>query len=128
MITGQPGAGKSAILARYAVGHPDVIAIHAKNKTFEDIRERIAQRLNVEPKTESIFNYLKAAPQTVHFVLDALDEAVQPGEIGAQILSPMNDIPMVRMAVGDQKFSDRRLPARKCNRHRPTGIRQGGRS
>jgi WD40 repeat protein len=118
VITGRPGAGKSAILSRLVSGAylsseihgsstsasgpviPVDIALHAKGKNLEEITARFAGILGVEAKTESILEGLRTSKKPFRIIVDALDEAVQPATITSLLLRPMNSIDSVRLVVG----------------------------
>ena len=115
IVTGRPGAGKSAILSRLITtssegGMPGFdLALHAKRKTFEDVRARLAARLHVEPDTDSILSALKTAKSPVRIAIDALDEAAQPELMVDQLLRPMSEIDSVKLVVGTRKNQVRGL-------------------
>ena len=84
MITGQPGAGKSAVLARAALsveadhGGPG-LAFHARDATFGDFLTALADLTGIDTPTsaDELVTSLAALPgqPPTLVVLDALDEA-----------------------------------------------------
>jgi WD40 repeat protein len=118
VITGRPGAGKSAILSRLVSGAylrsqihgsstpesgpviPVDVALHAKGKNLQEVSVRFAGILGVEANTESILEGLRNSKKPLRIIVDALDEAVQPATITSLLLRPMNSIDAVRLVVG----------------------------
>jgi WD40 repeat protein len=113
IVTGRPGAGKSAILSRLVTmsrpGYasdlaaelaPIDLAVHAKGKSAHDVTARVAKVLDVEPKMEAILESLRRSSRPLRIVVDALDESMQPAEIASQLLRPLNSIDSVRLLVG----------------------------
>ncbi len=108
IVTGRPGAGKSAILGRLVaaaeVGDgefpPVDLAIHAKGKSANQVAQRMAGLLNVEANEESILTGFRRLETPVRIVVDALDEAAQPAAIAQRLLRPLGAIPTVKLVVG----------------------------
>lgn len=109
IVTGRPGAGKSAILSRLVAASrenvgknagPIDIAIHAKGKSVDDVSSRIASVLRVEPKADAILTSLRQTPRPLRIVIDALDESAQPDALARDLLRPLGSIDSVRLLVG----------------------------
>jgi len=121
VVTGQPGAGKSAILSRVVTLStprdpavksaefagtffaPVHIAIHAKGKSLGDISDRIAGTLAVDPNPEIILAALRQSTQPTRIVVDALDEASEPSVIAHRLLRPMGAIDSVKLLIGTRQ-------------------------
>lgn len=109
ILTGAPGSGKSAILSRIIAytrdevppefaNHQDGrnsfragdfdLAIHAKGKTLEDVLRRFAQILEVPPEATTILNHIGDSTTSFHMLVDALDEAREPGRLASELLRP----------------------------------------
>jgi WD40 repeat protein len=122
VITGGPGSGKSAILAKIVTlselsssrqsapdpqrwsdafpPHTVDLAIHAKGKTFQDVVSRIAVQLDVEPSVPGILAALKTRIAPWCVVVDALDEAREPERIADELLGPLGVEPSIKLAIG----------------------------
>jgi WD40 repeat protein len=122
VITGRPGSGKSAIIAkivtlsdpefrrtmpqkevRWSEAFPSEcidLAIHAKGKTFQDVTTRLAAKLAVQPDRSKVLDVLKSREQPFRMIVDALDEAREPDRIAHELLAPLNSIPRVKLLVG----------------------------
>jgi hypothetical protein len=122
VITGRPGSGKSAILARivtvsdaenrqliprqeerllesFPTGIID-LAIHAKGKTFQGVADRLASHLKTGASAADVLSSLKSRVQPFHVVIDALDEATEPARIAQDLLTPLLSLPKVKLLVG----------------------------
>ena len=107
VVTGRPGAGKSAILSRLVTestegraGAPIDLAIHAKGKTLDDVVRRVSGALNAPPSTKAILNSLITSAKPMRVVVDALDEAAEPSAIAQQLLAPLHSVESVKLIVG----------------------------
>lgn len=118
IVTGRPGAGKSAILSRVVsaarlggraetgLGGPPAdfpvvdLAVHAKGKSLRDVSRVLAERLGVEARPEAIFENLRLRREPLRVVVDALDEAAEPAAIARQLLQPLNEMESVKLLVG----------------------------
>lgn len=124
VVTGSPGAGKSAVLARLVtladteerarveeagllktvrqelippVGSID-LAIHARGKTLNDIASLFGQRLaSADLSAEQVIDALKTLDNKFAVVVDALDEAVDPFKIARELLRPIAVLPNLRL-------------------------------
>ncbi|MGX1887831.1 caspase family protein [Streptomyces sp. NPDC055287] len=129
VITGGPGSGKSAVLARLLtlsdplcrarvpqeqlpddgtvppVGSVD-IAVVARDKTLTDIIAALAAGTGVPVDEPAVFvESLLAAERPVTIVLDALDEAIAPRSVARRLLAPLAAArqPGVRLIVGTRR-------------------------
>jgi hypothetical protein len=118
VVTGRPGAGKSAILSRVVsaarlggradpgLGGPPAdfpvidLAIHAKGKSLQDVSRVFAEWLGIEARPEAIFDHLRLRREPLRIVVDALDEAAEPAAIARQLLQPLNEMESVKLLVG----------------------------
>ena len=114
VITGGPGSGKSAVLARLvtlsdpatrrtalpatAAASPNTIppaglvnvAVHAKNKTLTDVLAALTAATGIRAATPTeLADVLATRPGRLVVVVDALDEAVAPAELADQLLNPI---------------------------------------
>src|ERR1700761_2605621 len=124
ILTGAPGSGKSAILSRIIgytrdevpkefarnEGGRDIfqpgdfdLAIHGKGKTLDDVLRRLGQTLEVPAEGTTILNYISDSATSFHLLLDALDEAREPGRLASELLRPLSMIPGVKILVGTRK-------------------------
>ena len=123
IVTGAPGSGKSAVLARLVMmsdptlraqagpvgAEPDTLppvgavtaAVHAKGKTPIDIVARIARAIGVTAATPGeLRQALQARAGSVVIVVDALDEAADPKAVADDVLGALASLPSVRLLVG----------------------------
>lgn len=118
VVTGRPGAGKSAILSRVVsaarlggraeaglggapADFPVIdLAVHAKQKSLQDMSRVFADRLGVEARPEAIFDHLRLRREPLRIVVDALDEAAEPAAIARQLLQPLDGMESVKLLVG----------------------------
>ena len=124
IITGAPGAGKSAVLARLVtlsdaglranaqllVGAvPETLppvgaitaAVHVKGKTVADVAGRIAASIGVAATTgDELRRELQAHDRPIVVVVDALDEAADPKGVAEKVLAALGGLPHVKLLVG----------------------------
>jgi hypothetical protein len=128
VITGDPGVGKSAVLARLVTtADPayrrqalleDVdretlppegcidIAIHAKGKTLGEIVGAIGRAANVATEdADELVSALAGRTEPITIVIDALDEAIEPEIIAEKVLRPIASLPTTRLLIGARKQS-----------------------
>src|SRR5206468_10612886 len=126
VITGAPGVGKSAVLARLAtIADPEFrcqtpladvdpdtipaegcidIAIHAKGKTTTEIVRAISTMAGVATDDpDNLVRDLAGRPQPLTIVIDALDEAKDPDSIADRVLKPITPLPTVRLLIGTRE-------------------------
>lgn len=112
VVTGGPGSGKSAVLARLVTlsdalyrervpdldpADPDVppagsieVAVWARNKTVEEVVAAIAQATGVEADApDGLIDGLLNRGRRCTIAVDALDEAVEPVGIAGKLLRPL---------------------------------------
>ena len=136
VVTGDPGSGKSAVIGRvYILSHRDWrravplqglpadtippmgsidVAIHARNRTSEEVLRALCSAANVTADTPGEFlRALSGKPMVA--AIDAIDEAVDPDRLVSGILNPLIDTgPTVgfRMVLGTRSYIlDRLSPA-----------------
>ncbi|MDF5755743.1 AAA family ATPase [Spongiactinospora sp. TRM90649] len=128
VVTGGPGAGKSALLGvLVCAAHPalraataglrahitelcpalnrDLAAVHARQRDLPAVTASIAGQLGLAgegPWTPSrLLEALAARPRPATIVVDALDEATDPTRLTAGLLLPLaGGVPGVRLLVG----------------------------
>jgi len=132
VVTGTPGAGKSAVLGRLvmlalpevrqrmpssALPAPDLqppdnsidVWIHAKGKTRPGVVREIHSALaNAEEGDDegsllSVLAEIRALGHPFTILIDALDEAAQPALIANTVLQRLAEIPRVRVITGTRK-------------------------
>ena len=116
VIIGQPGAGKSAVLARTALGleaeHGGPgLAFHAKGATSSDFLTALADLIGVDAPT-SIYGLIKGLADlprqgAIPVVLDALDEAASEHDRQqiAEALAELAVLPSMRVAVATRPLT-----------------------
>lgn len=123
VVTGQPGAGKSAVLARVAMqlsldpGRPG-LAFHAAHATVAAFREALADLAGLTGDAEeiTIVDEIRAmgAHGVVPVLVDALDEAETSYERSqiAGLIKELADLPGLRLVVATrpQTTGDRLAP------------------
>ena len=139
LITGRPGSGKSAILAKIvtlsdpeyrlkALQHdPEVaqliqeasidLAVHAKGKTLQDMTRRLADSLGVEAQESAVLANLKSRTTPYRVIVDSLDEAREPKLIAEELLAPMHSISNVKLLVGTRPEYKNQLGANAVEMH-----------
>ncbi|MFR9789777.1 caspase family protein [Streptomyces sp. MB22_4] len=127
LVTGRGGVGKSSLLGRLILladpllraTLPDIddsttpprqrvhAALHARHKLLEDITAGIADAAGLaETDPERLIAALAGRTEPLVIVIDALDEAgtatgdAEPHRIAAALLSPLSQLPCVRLLVG----------------------------
>ena len=124
VVTGQPGAGKSAVLARVALTHNPIatggsparcLFFHARAQSNEQLLAAIAARAAVRrPNPSSVEELLEglrqlgsSAPTLLVLVVDALDEAITTTEARAMAdtLYTIAGAPRTRVIVGTRRRS-----------------------
>ncbi|MGD0705850.1 MAG: trypsin-like peptidase domain-containing protein [Trebonia sp.] len=116
VVTGQPGAGKSTVLARAAldleatrVGHG--LAFHARGATHDDLLTALGDLTDAEQAgtRDELIKALDDHPPTepVTIVVDALDEAVSGPDRReiAGTLAELATVPLVRVAVATRPLA-----------------------
>ena len=116
VLTGQPGAGKSAVLARAALsveagqGGPG-LAFHARAATIGDFLVALAYLTGIDPptSTDELVTSLAELPSqpTVPVALDALDEAASDLDRQkiCEALAELAVLPWLRVAVATRTMA-----------------------
>ena len=126
VITGQPGAGKSAVLARAALSveaehSGPVLMFHARGRTFGDFFAILADLIGLDTpaSTDELINALMNAPDTppIRLVVDALDEVASDHDRRqiTDVLAELAVLPGLRVAVATR-------PLTVGNRYTPGGL------
>jgi WD40 repeat protein len=140
VVTGSPGAGKSALLGMLVcAAHPalagrtghlyasradempsvnaDLVAIHARERRLESVIASMARQLEL-PETrggwtpEALVLAMTDRESPPMVVLDALDEAVAPSSLVAELLLPLavarrdDGLPACRLLVGTRPWRE----------------------
>jgi trypsin-like peptidase/AAA ATPase-like protein len=133
VVTGSPGTGKSALLARLVIlSVPEYrakaeeagslegvisntippaeavsVAINAKGKTLGEVVGLIAQALQIEATEASLLvEELKANVKRPVILLDSLDEAQDPKELARELLAKVAILPNVWLLVGSRPTTE----------------------
>jgi hypothetical protein len=130
VLTGRPGSGKSAVLARLVLlsmapdgviggaeegtaPSPGIIdaAIHARGKTQAQVIAQLAQTAEASADgPELLVSALAESGRKLVVVLDALDEATEPGAIANLLGQMAAHLPSIRVVVGTRPNLLRRFP------------------
>jgi tetratricopeptide (TPR) repeat protein len=137
VVTGDPGSGKSAVLGKLVTEtffdwrartgaveppHEDAeparldVALYARKRTVAELSTRLGELARCRAGTpERLVKELKGRQELIRIVVDALDEAEDPEEIGRKLLRPLAELPSVRLVVGSRSprvpgASGRRVP------------------
>ncbi|WP_448640261.1 caspase family protein [Geodermatophilus sp. URMC 63] len=130
VVTGGPGSGKSALLARLVtlsdpgyrsrvpreqLGDPDTtpppesidVAVIARDRTLADVIGVLAETLGIDFAEPATFLASLASVQRTRLtiVLDSLDEAIAPRDIARRLLAPLSAarIPGLNVLVGTRR-------------------------
>ncbi|MGY5099193.1 NACHT and WD repeat domain-containing protein [Streptomyces sp. 900105245] len=134
VITGQPGAGKSAVLTRVALDLEKTTrvpgaAVHARGLTCDTLVEcvAVAAGINDSVSASELHDILKTdpgVPSRLVVALDALDEAAE-GQVPriASLLADLARLPRLRVAVATRPLTagDRYRPETLLHQLRVTG-------
>lgn len=124
VVTGRPGSGKSAVLARLTLlsapeARPELnlegvtedaipaidsvdVAIHARGKSVADVAGEIGEALGVGGSAAVVLDAIAARHAPVVIVVDALDEALDPRGVAREILRPLVDTRGAQVIVGSR--------------------------
>jgi V8-like Glu-specific endopeptidase len=116
VVTGQPGAGKSAVIARAALsveaGHGGPgLAFHARAATIGDFLTALADLTGIDTPTsaDGLVTSLAGLPgqSPVPVVVDALDEAASAGDRRqmTEVLAELAVLPGLRVAVATRTMA-----------------------
>ncbi|GFJ77180.1 hypothetical protein Phou_013600 [Phytohabitans houttuyneae] len=109
VVTGSPGVGKSALLGvlicaahpvlrepteaiwhhvdRWPQRNPDLVAVHARQRSFDDIVGSLRRQLGIDGS--GLVDLVAARSRQPTLVVDALDEAADPARIVSELLLPL---------------------------------------
>ncbi|MGO9194388.1 MAG: hypothetical protein ACLP8X_38865, partial [Streptosporangiaceae bacterium] len=115
VLTGQPGAGKSAVLARAALsveaGGGPGLAFHARAATIGDFLTALADLTGIDPpgSVDELVTRLADVPgqSAISVVLDALDEAASDRDRReiTEVLAELAVLPGLRVAVATRTMA-----------------------
>lgn len=115
VVTGQPGAGKSAVLSRAAFHEAtDVaglgLAVHARGLTHREFLDRLAELVgtwHAAPTRDLLVADVDRAREPVLIAVDALDEAATADDRMnlAQTLAELARLPHVRVCVASRPLA-----------------------
>lgn len=125
VVTGSPGAGKSALLSLLVcAAHPqlhdqtrqlwqqvpdppsvnhDLLVLHARQRTRQELIDSIGRQLDTRDRDlaiEDIAAAIRTREVATTIVVDAFDEAMQPVDLVDGLLRPLLAVPTVRLLVG----------------------------
>jgi WD40 repeat protein len=107
VVTGDPGSGKSALLAQVAARTGHVVSVSALKRTSHGLVADIAAATGQVAATMS--ELAASLPDGTLIVVDGLDEAVQPYDIMTDVLAPLAKAP-VRLLIASRRPYHDRLP------------------
>lgn len=126
-VTGSPGVGKSAVLARVVITSDPVlgdriddggvkaptntvqVAVHAQDKSPEEVAALIADAAFTDPPdlagatADVVAGQLRRQPRAFTVLVDAIDEAKEPHRLINQVLLPLAETDLaapIRLIVG----------------------------
>lgn len=114
VVTGQPGAGKSAVLARAALAAEarqdrDGLFFHAQGATVQGFWAALCEFVGLaeQADVEALGKRLETREQPLLVAVDALDEAVSEEERTGitQLIKEVAGLPAVRMVVATRKLT-----------------------
>jgi WD40 repeat protein len=113
VVTGQPGAGKSAVLARAALAAEarqdrDGLFFHAQGATVQSFWAALCELVGLpeQADVEALGKLLEAREQLLLVAVDALDEAVSEEDRAGitQLIKEVAGLPTVRMVVATRRL------------------------
>ena len=116
VVTGDPGSGKSSVLAHF-VAKPGMVdlPIHVKGRDLDDVMGIIAGVTGIvlrprdsggdEARATAFARDISQSGKRLTIVIDALDEAVRPGEIARSLLAGLAAAPSVKLLLGTRPDS-----------------------
>jgi WD40 repeat protein len=119
VVTGGPGSGKSALLGRLVIeiqrqaasGTKTNVSVHARRLSPGQAVASVGSQLGTKDVDfEGVLRFLAEPGPTIHVLVDALDEALEPRTIEDQLLVSLAAIPRVRLVVGTRKDGSGRVP------------------
>ena len=129
VLTGGPGAGKSAVLGRLVLlADPDQrarlqasgalagvaadtvpelrvidVSVHARGKTLAEVTNELGEKLALESTSpRELLKLLELRQQRLTVVVDALDESIEPAKLARELLRPMTMMSAVKLLVGSR--------------------------
>jgi hypothetical protein len=128
VITGDPGCGKSAVLARLVVlsdpewrrqnlsvgdrqfagadglGGTIDLAVHARGKTLPELTEELGSVIGIaEREPRLLVEAIRRRAEPLVIVVDALDEAQGDTAAARELLRPLSGLPNIRLVVGSRR-------------------------
>ncbi|ALO13233.1 Putative WD repeat-containing protein [Streptomyces venezuelae] len=129
VVTGDPGSGKSAVLGRVLrlsdpeersttvaaddtlpPGNPEVLALHARRRTCEELTARMAAALALPTASlDELLQGVSERQRPLTVVIDALDEAGPAGDateakrVARELCLPLSTLPAVRLLIGTRR-------------------------
>jgi hypothetical protein len=114
LVTGQPGAGKSALLAEFVRILPQapaisVVVLSARISTVSMLWREIGARIGIQASTpEALIDEMQLGDMPALLVLDGLDEAEEPELLATQLIEPLAEAG-IKLVVGGRPKAIARL-------------------
>jgi WD40 repeat protein len=111
VVTGDPGSGKSALLAHVAAETERVVLVSALKRTSQGLIADLAAAAGQIAATMSEF--VASVPDGTMIAVDGLDEAVQPYDVMTAVLAPLAEQAgrkSVRLLIASRRPFHNRLP------------------
>jgi len=105
VVTGDPGSGKSALLAQVAAGTEHVASVSALKRTSQGLAADLAAAAGQVAATTS--ELAASLSDGTLIVVDGLDESVQPYDIMADVLAPLARAPVRLLIASRRPYHDR---------------------
>jgi WD40 repeat protein len=129
LVTGGPGSGKSAVLARLVTcAHPETrksmedagvlkdvppeelvppnsidVVIHARGQSIDQVAAAIAKACSLTDSNPiTVLKVLSTQEKPLRIIIDALDEAQKPDALDLELLRPLAELPVVRLVVSSR--------------------------
>jgi WD40 repeat protein len=122
VVTGDPGSGKSAVLAHYALSSSIDFSIHAKGRDLAKMIQIVCDATKIpqtdplvaseESRAKALAELLGQSGKRWTIVIDALDEALRPEETTRSLLAGLAKCPNIRLLIGTRPDTVRRTGQR----------------